>query len=101
MISRLDAVESATTLLRRVYPEKADSIVLFPEKSVDHPYGWLISFDFAQHIETGDWLQSPVTTVVVVPHDGGKAHFPPSIIPVADYMNRRASGEWPPKEFPR
>ncbi|MGV4982980.1 YrhB domain-containing protein [Streptomyces sp. NRAIS4] len=101
MISRDDAVDSAAALLKRVYPEKADSIVLFPEKSVEYPYGWLVSFDFKEHIETQDWLQSPITSVVVVPHDGGKAHFPPSIIPVDDYMSRRASGDWPPKEFPR
>ncbi|MET7286176.1 YrhB domain-containing protein [Streptomyces sp. NPDC005573] len=101
MVSRTDAAESAATLLRRAYPDRGDSVVLFPEKCVDYPYGWLVPFDFREHIETGDWLQSPVTTVVVVPHDGGKAHFPPSIIPVDAYMQRRASGDWPPKEFPR
>ncbi|MEU6087398.1 YrhB domain-containing protein [Streptomyces sp. NPDC047085] len=101
MISKQDAVESAAALLKKVYPEKADDIILFPEKCVEYPYGWLVSFDFKQHIETGDWLKSPITSVVVVPHDGTKAHFPPSILPVDDYMHRRASGDWPPKEFPR
>ncbi|MEV5613488.1 YrhB domain-containing protein [Streptomyces sp. NPDC052225] len=98
MVSRAEAVEAAAALLRSVYPDKSESLVMLPEKSVEYPYGWAVRFDFQEHIESGDWLQSPVTSVVVVPHDGGKAHFPPSVFPVADYMNRRASGDWPPKE---
>jgi hypothetical protein len=98
MPSRAEAVETAAALLKSVYPEKADSVVMLPDKCVEYPYGWAVRFDFKEHIESGDWLQSPVTSVVIVPHDGSKAHFPPSVFPVADYMNRRASGDWPPKE---
>ncbi|MGW7412100.1 YrhB domain-containing protein [Streptomyces sp. NPDC054863] len=98
MLSRAEAVDAAAVLLQRVYPEKAGSLVMVPERSVDHPYGWVVRFDFQEHIDSGDWLQSPVTSVVVVPHDGSKAHFPPSVFPVEDYMSRRASGDWPPKE---
>ncbi|KRC95892.1 MULTISPECIES: YrhB domain-containing protein [unclassified Streptomyces] len=98
MPSRDEALDSAAALLRKTYPEKTESLVMLPEKSVEHPYGWVIAFDWKEHIETGDWLLSPITSVVVVPHDGGKAHFPPSAFPVDDYMSRRASGNWPPKE---
>ncbi|MFJ2163290.1 MULTISPECIES: YrhB domain-containing protein [unclassified Streptomyces] len=98
MLSRAEAVDSATALLRKVYPEKSDSLVMLPEESVEYAYGWTISFDWKEHIQTGDWLMSPITSVVVVPHNGEKAHFPPSVFPVDDYMSRRASGDWPPKE---
>ncbi|MCX4512635.1 YrhB family protein [Streptomyces sp. NBC_01619] len=98
MLSRDEALESAAALLGRVYPEKRDSLVMVPEKSVEYIYGWAIAFDWKEHIETGDWLLSPITSVVIVPHDGGKAHFPPSAFPVDDYMSRRATGNWPPKE---
>lgn len=98
MLSRDEASDSAAALLRRVYPERAESLVMMPEKCVEHAYGWTVAFDWKEHIETGDWLLSPITSVVVVPHDGGKAHFPPSAFPVDDYMHRRASGDWPPKE---
>ncbi|MEU8890775.1 YrhB domain-containing protein [Streptomyces sp. NPDC048442] len=97
MLSRAEAVDAAAVLLRRVYPEKVDSLVLIPEKCVDHPYGWAVRFDFREHMESGDWLQSPITSVAVVPHDGSRAHFPPSVFPVEEYMSRRASGDWPPK----
>ncbi|MFJ3419135.1 YrhB domain-containing protein [Streptomyces sp. NPDC086082] len=98
MLSRAAAVDSATVLLRKVYPEKSDSLVMLPEKSVEYAYGWTISFDWKEHIQTGDWMMSPITSVVVVPHNGEKAHFPPSVFPVDGYMSRRASGDWPPKE---
>ncbi|MFI5684796.1 hypothetical protein [Streptomyces sp. NPDC051636] len=42
-------------------------------------------------------MLSPVTGVVIVPHSGEKAHFSPSAFPVDDYLNRRASGDWPPR----
>lgn len=98
MLSRAEAVDSAAALIKKVYPEKADSLVMFPEKSVEYDYGWVVSFDWKEHMETGDWLLSPITSVVIVPHSGEKAHFPPSIFSVDDYMSRRASGDWPPKE---
>ncbi|MET9495360.1 YrhB domain-containing protein [Streptomyces sp. NPDC006552] len=98
MPSRAEAVQAAAALLERVYPDRTDSLVMFPQESVDHPYGWVVRFDFKEHVESGDWLQSPVTSVVIVPHDGSKPHFPPSVFPVEDYMSRRASGDWPPKE---
>ncbi|MFE4874305.1 YrhB domain-containing protein [Streptomyces sp. NPDC056682] len=98
MPSREEAVHSAAELLRGVYPEKTESLVMFPEKSVEYAYGWAVRFDWKEHLETGDWLLSPITSVVIVPHDGTKAHFPPSAFPVDDYMSRRAAGDWPPKK---
>jgi hypothetical protein len=98
MLSRTEAAEAAATYLKSVYPDRVDSLVMLAEQSIAYAYGWAVRFDFKEHLESGDWLQSPITTVVIVPHDGGKPHFPPSVFPVEDYMTRRASGDWPPKE---
>jgi len=101
VLSKTEAVESAAELLRNIYPEKSDSLVMLPEKCVQYSYGWAVRFDWKEHIETGDWSLAPFTAVVIVPHSGEEAHFPPSEFPVADYMSRRASGDWPPEEYRR
>ena len=46
MPSRDEALDSAAALLRKTYPEKTESLVMLPEKSVEHPYGWVIAFDW-------------------------------------------------------
>ena len=99
MLSRDEAVDAAAAHLRKVYPEKSDSLVMLPEECKEYPYGWAIRFDWKEHIETGSWLGLPFTGVVVVPHSGEEIHSPPTAFRLADYMDRCASGEWPPKEW--
>ncbi|MFR9800044.1 YrhB domain-containing protein [Streptomyces sp. MS06] len=101
MMTRDDAVAAAAHFLTgRAYPECADSVVMLPDLAEEFPYGWTVRFDFKEHIETGDPAKAPFTSVVVVPHEGEAVHFPPTALPVGDYMNRRATGGWPPKEWP-
>ena len=69
---------------------------MLPETAVEFPYGWTVRFDFKEHIETGDPAAAPFSSVLVVPHDGTPAHFPPSFPPVAQYMDLCAAGNWPP-----
>ncbi|MFC3346755.1 YrhB domain-containing protein [Streptomyces echinoruber] len=87
---------AAEYLKSRAYPERADSVVMLPDTAIEFPYGWSVRFDFKEHLETGDPAAAPFSSVVVVPHDGTAAHFPPTHLPMARYMEMCASGDWPP-----
>ncbi|WP_459751737.1 type VII secretion-associated serine protease mycosin [Streptomyces sennicomposti] len=96
-LSREDAAAAASHCLNTaVYPERAGSVVVFPESGIDFPYGWTFRFDFREHILTGDPAQAPFSAVVVVPHSGAEPHLPPTHLPVAQYMEMCAVGDWPP-----
>jgi hypothetical protein len=105
MLSRDEAVAAAAGYLKtKAYPDRPESVVMLPDKSVEFAYGWTVTFDFKEHLETGDVTQKPFSTVVVVPHDGAQPHFAPTYLPTEKYMELQASGEWPhgwpPKERP-
>lgn len=80
------------------YPDRADSVVVLPDTAIEFRYGWTVRFDFKEHLETGDLMAAPFSSVIVVPHDGTAVHFPPTFLPTAEYMERRAAGDWPPKK---
>ncbi|MFJ5228021.1 YrhB domain-containing protein [Streptomyces sp. NPDC088400] len=97
MLSRTDAVEAARPFLRQAFAyESAYTIVLQPELSEEHPIAWLVRFDSQEHLDTGDILRAPMTRVVIVPKDGSPVHFPPTHLPVDEYLRQLVSGEWPP-----
>ncbi|MFI5886840.1 serine protease [Streptomyces sp. NPDC051554] len=93
MLVKSEALELGAVFIKKAYPDKVDSLVFLPEKCVEYPFGWAIRFDWKEHLETGNIADAPFTSVVIVPHDGEAAHFPPTAFPVAEYMNRRASGD--------
>ncbi|MGW0082687.1 type VII secretion-associated serine protease mycosin [Streptomyces sp. NPDC003393] len=96
-ISREDAVAAASHHLNATaYPEKAGSVVVFPDSGIDFVYGWTFRFDFREHMETGDPSKAPFSAAVVVPHSGTSPHLPPTHLPVAQYMEMCAAGTWPP-----
>jgi type VII secretion-associated serine protease mycosin len=96
-ISREDAVVAASHYLNATaYPEKAGSVVVFPDSGIDFAYGWTFRFDFREHMETGDPSKAPFSATVVVPHSGTSPHLPPTHLPVAQYMEMCAAGTWPP-----
>ena len=98
MLSKSEAVESAAEFIRGMHPEKTDSLVMLPEKCKEYRYGWAIRFDWREHVESGSLADAPFTAVVIVPHGGEAAHWPPSALPVADYMRLREEGNWPPRD---
>ncbi|MFC4503033.1 MULTISPECIES: YrhB domain-containing protein [Streptomyces] len=99
MVTKEEAVSAGANFLRTAaYPDRANSVVMLPETAVEFTYGWTVRFDFKEHIETGDFAQAPFSSVVVVPHDGTPAHFPPTFPPTELYMEMRATGNWPPKK---
>ncbi|MGW4344322.1 type VII secretion-associated serine protease mycosin [Streptomyces sp. NPDC004690] len=96
-LSREHAAAAASHCLNTaVYPERAGSVVVFPESGIDFPYGWTFRYDFREHMLTGDPAQAPFSAVVVVPHSGAQPHLPATHLPVAQYMEMCAAGDWPP-----
>ncbi|MEV8396497.1 YrhB domain-containing protein [Streptomyces niveus] len=99
MVTKDEAVAAAAGFLKSAgHPDKADSVVMLPETAIEFTYGWTVRFDFKEHIETGNFMDAPFTSVVVVPHDGTAAHFAPTFPPTDEYMALQASGNWPPKK---
>ncbi|MFI1942216.1 YrhB domain-containing protein [Streptomyces purpureus] len=98
MISQNDAFDAARTFLAGTEASRTYTIVLQPELSTEHPIAWLVRFDSQEHLDTGDFTKAPFTRLVVVPKNGSAAHFPPSHLPVAEYLDRVARGEWPPNK---
>ncbi|MFF6993823.1 serine protease [Streptomyces sp. NPDC008313] len=96
MLDKERAVRSAAEFLKALNPERWPSRVMLPDESEEFPYGWAIRYDNKEHIETGNLALKPFTAVVIVPHDGSTAHFPPSHLRVSEYMALRAAGDWPP-----
>ncbi len=96
-MSRKDAVAAASRYLNTTaYPEKAGSVVVFPDSGTDFAYGWTFRFDFREHMETGDPSKAPFSAVVVVPHDATAVHLAPTFPATEQYMAMRAAGTWPP-----
>ncbi|MER6373809.1 MULTISPECIES: YrhB domain-containing protein [Streptomyces] len=95
MLSKSEAVELAAEFVRAMYPDKVASLVMLPDKCEEYGFGWAVRFDWKEHLETGNPVDAPFTSVVVVPHHGEAAHWPPSALPVAEYMRRREVGDWP------
>ncbi|MET7286177.1 serine protease [Streptomyces sp. NPDC005573] len=99
ILAKDEAVAATAQFLKtRAYPDRADSVVVLPETAIEFPYGWTVRFGFREHLEAGNLMTAPFGSVVVVPHTGSAAHLPPTHLPVAEYMNLCASGNWPPKK---
>jgi hypothetical protein len=97
MLTREAAVAAAERFLQtKAYPERPESVVMLPNTGIAFPYGWTVRFDFREHLATGNRALAPFTSVVVVPHDGTDAHFPPTALPAHQYLALQASGDWPP-----
>ncbi|MEU6087396.1 YrhB domain-containing protein [Streptomyces sp. NPDC047085] len=97
MLTKDEAVAAAAQFLKTLaYPDRADSVVVLPDTAIEFPYGWTVRFGFREHLDTGNRAMAPFSSVVVVPHAGAGAHLPPTHLPVAQYMELCARGDWPP-----
>jgi hypothetical protein len=99
LLTKDEAVASVAAYLKTTaYPDRADSVVVLPDTAIEFQYGWTVRFDFKEHLETGDPMAAPFSSVVVAPHDGTTPHFSPTFLPAHEYMQRRAAGDWPPNK---
>ncbi|NBM20497.1 YrhB domain-containing protein [Streptomyces sp. GC420] len=97
MLSKHEAVEAARAFLHKTFADRPWTIVMLPDESYEHPAAWGVRFDTQEAIDSGDDFAGPIIKVLIVPKDGSAPHFPPSHLPVADYLDLVSRGEWPPK----
>lgn len=90
MIAQDDALTAAAEFLDGVGYGAEFTVVMQPELTEEHPTAWAVRFDSQEHLDTGNPTKAPFCRVVIVPKDGGAPHFPPSHLPVAEYL---ASGD--------
>ncbi|MFI1175629.1 YrhB domain-containing protein [Streptomyces melanogenes] len=87
-MDREAAVAAASKFLAATPIADQCTIVVLPEISVEHHKAWAVSFDSQEHIDTQDLSLAPFMRVVIVPKDGSRPHFPPSYIPVREYVEQ-------------
>jgi hypothetical protein len=93
MISHDEAHRSAREFLERAgYPERL-TLVMQPELSQEYTAAWAVRFDSQEHLDTGDFDKAPWARVLIVPKNGGQPHFPPTHIPLAQYMEQLAADQ--------
>ncbi|MBE1579700.1 YrhB domain-containing protein [Amycolatopsis roodepoortensis] len=96
-VSRADAIEQARTALRDYYGEdlrddELGEIVVREELIEEYPTAWTVPFASEHFINSGDVNYALAPSVLLVPKDGSTAHYPPTAIPVEEYLADVASG---------
>lgn len=98
MVSKDEAEQSVEEFLNKVYGAGSvgSSMLIESGRTTELAIAWSVLFDTVAHKETDDWTLAPVSRVVVVPKDGSPVHFPPTAIPLDDYLAQVAAGqrEW-------
>ncbi|MEU4351446.1 YrhB domain-containing protein [Streptomyces sp. NPDC023838] len=87
-MDREAAVDAALEFLAATPIADQCTIVALSEISIEHSKAWAVAFDSQEHIDTQDPSRAPFMRVVIVPKDGSRPHFPPSHIPVRDYVEQ-------------
>lgn len=95
MVSKEEAERSVEEFLNKVYGAGSvgTSMLIERDETTELDNAWSVLFDTVAHKETGDWMKAPISRVVVVPKDGSPVHFPPTAMPLGDYLAEVAAGE--------
>lgn len=86
MLSMEEANAATREFLGTVYAAGEFTIVMQPELSQEYPAAWAIRFTSQEYLDTGNMALAPFTRVVIVPKNGSAPHFPPSHLPVEQYV---------------
>ncbi|MCX5124429.1 YrhB domain-containing protein [Streptomyces sp. NBC_00347] len=95
-LSSADAFAAAEAFLTRAFEhsQRRYTLVLQPDLSEEFDIAWAVRFDSREHLDTGDRKFAPPTRLALVPQEGTAPHFPPSHIPVAEYLAYARHGGW-------
>lgn len=94
MLTLNEAVEAAKPYLAKAFAYEPWTIVLQPELSEELDLAWAIRFDTQESIDAGDHWVGPLTKVVLVPKDGAAVQFPPSHLPMDEFLAHVRHGGW-------
>ncbi|MCX4747433.1 YrhB family protein [Kitasatospora sp. NBC_01287] len=87
-----EALTAAREFLARVYPKAPPTIVLRPDWVREHDWAWEVVFDSQEHLDSGDFAQALFTRVVVVPKNGHRVDFMPTVFDVEMQQYYLATG---------
>ena len=74
------------------------SLVVLEEQITEYNVAWLVPFNSRAYLVTGDPVEFVLPGACVVPKDAAvQAHFPPTYLPVEEYLEKVSSGDmtWP------
>ncbi|WP_103501094.1 YrhB domain-containing protein [Streptomyces sp. SM14] len=86
MVSREDALRIAVDHLHKVYEREGYAFVAEPALTQEYRSLWAVRFDTQESRDTGDMTKAPFVRVLLVPKDGGRPWFPPTALPLGDYV---------------
>src|ERR1044072_9247014 len=91
MLSMEEAKARACECGGKFYAAGEFTSVMQPELSQEYPVAWAIRFTSQEYLDTGNMALAPFTRVVIVPKNGSAPHFPPSHLPVEQYIAQLAT----------
>ncbi|WP_328789611.1 YrhB domain-containing protein [Streptomyces sp. NBC_00273] len=94
MLTSNEAVEAARARLEQAFASEPWTIVLRPELTQEHEAAWIVRYDTQEGIDAGDPPVGPFHKVVIVPKDGSRADFPPTHLPLDEYLAYVRHGGW-------
>lgn len=92
-----EAIDRALGLLRASFGEEmrdpdAGELVLQEDLAEEQDIAWSIPFNSRRYLEEHDIECAMVPNLIVVPKDGGPAHYAPSGQPLEEYLAAISSG---------
>ncbi|GGS00141.1 hypothetical protein Snoj_70220 [Streptomyces nojiriensis] len=89
-----EAVEAARARLVQAFAPEPSTIVLRPELTREHEQAWTVRFGTRESTGAGDPWASPFNTLVIVAKDGSWVDFPPTHLPLDEYLAYVRHGGW-------
>ncbi|MFF4367515.1 YrhB domain-containing protein [Streptomyces sp. NPDC001594] len=94
MLTLNEAVEAARPFVERAYAAESWTPVMRPELSREHEVAWIVRVDTQEGLDKGDSWVGFLANVVLVPKDGTEVRFPPTHLPLDEYLAYVRQGGW-------
>ncbi|WP_406085565.1 YrhB domain-containing protein [Streptomyces virginiae] len=94
MLTLNEALEAARARLEQAFASEPWTIVLKPELTQEHELAWIVRYDTQESIDAGDPMVGPFNKLVIVPKDGSRVDFPPTHLPLDEYLAYVRHGGW-------
>lgn len=73
---------------------KLGPIVVLEDRTTEYDNAFKFAINTRKFVESDDLRDSLMNGAIIVPKDGTPVHWAPTLLPVAEYLDRVESGEW-------
>lgn len=92
-------IKAAIDLLKRdnhgeLKTYQGDELIIVEDKVHQHGIAWIVPYNTRAYLEHGDFEKCLFPSGIVVPTDGGQAHYAPGVPPFDEYVDAVQRGEW-------